>query len=83
MLLQNLKLAIIGLGYVGFPPAVEFGKTCSAIGFDVNQKRIDELKAAGSKWNFLTFWPGLVGGYCIGVDSYYLTHKAQAIGYNP
>jgi UDP-N-acetyl-D-galactosamine dehydrogenase len=41
------------------------------------------LKAAGSKWNFLPFRPGLVGGHCIGVDPYYLTHKAQSIGYNP
>jgi UDP-N-acetyl-D-galactosamine dehydrogenase len=41
------------------------------------------LQAAGSKWNFLPFRPGLVGGHCIGVDPYYLTHKAQAIGYQP
>jgi UDP-N-acetyl-D-galactosamine dehydrogenase len=41
------------------------------------------LKAAGTKWNFLPFTPGLVGGHCIGVDPYYLTHKAQEIGYNP
>lgn len=41
------------------------------------------LLAAGTKWNFLPFRPGLVGGHCIGVDPYYLTHKAQAIGYNP
>src|SRR5499427_1948503 len=41
------------------------------------------LAAAGSKWNFLPFKPGLVGGHCIGVDTYYLTHKAQAIGYHP
>jgi len=41
------------------------------------------LAAAGTKWNFLPFKPGLVGGHCIGVDPYYLTHKAQAIGYNP
>jgi len=41
------------------------------------------LKAAGTKWNFLPFRPGLVGGHCISVDPYYLTHKAQAIGYNP
>jgi UDP-N-acetyl-D-galactosamine dehydrogenase len=41
------------------------------------------LRAAGSKWNFLPFRPGLVGGHCIGVDPYYLTHKAQAIGYHP
>ncbi len=41
------------------------------------------LEAAGSKWNFLAFRPGLVGGHCIGVDPYYLTHKAQGIGYHP
>ncbi len=41
------------------------------------------LRAAGSKWNFLPFRPGLVGGHCIGVDPYYLTHKAQSIGYHP
>ena len=41
------------------------------------------LKAAGSKWNFLPFRPGLVGGHCISVDPYYLTHKAQAMGYHP
>lgn len=41
------------------------------------------LEAAGTKWNFLPFRPGLVGGHCIGVDPYYLTHKAQALGYHP
>ena len=41
------------------------------------------LEAAGTKWNFLPFRPGLVGGHCIGVDPYYLTHKAESIGYNP
>lgn len=41
------------------------------------------LEAAGTKWNFLPFSPGLVGGHCIGVDPYYLTHKAQEVGYNP
>jgi UDP-N-acetyl-D-galactosamine dehydrogenase len=41
------------------------------------------LKAAGSKWNFLPFRPGLVGGHCIGVDPYYLTHKAEMLGYHP
>src|SRR5665811_1678427 len=41
------------------------------------------LKAAGTKWNFLPFRPGLVGGHCIGVDPYYLAHKAQAAGYYP
>jgi len=41
------------------------------------------LKAAGTKWNFLNFYPGLVGGHCIGVDPYYLTYKAKKLGYNP
>jgi UDP-N-acetyl-D-galactosamine dehydrogenase len=41
------------------------------------------LEAAGTKWNFLPFRPGLVGGHCIGVDPYYLTHKAQLLGYHP
>lgn len=41
------------------------------------------LRAAGTKWNFLRFWPGLVGGHCIGVDPYYLVHKAQEVGYHP
>ena len=49
----------------------------------LNINTIDVLKAAGTKWNFLPFRPGLVGGHCIGVDPYYLTHKAQAIGYHP
>ncbi|HHH45124.1 MAG TPA: Vi polysaccharide biosynthesis UDP-N-acetylglucosamine C-6 dehydrogenase TviB [Gammaproteobacteria bacterium] len=44
---------------------------------------IEVLEAAGTKWNFLPFRPGLVGGHCIGVDPYYLTHKAQEIGYHP
>jgi UDP-N-acetyl-D-glucosamine/UDP-N-acetyl-D-galactosamine dehydrogenase len=44
---------------------------------------LDVLEAAGTKWNFLPFRPGLVGGHCIGVDPYYLTHKAQAVGYHP
>jgi UDP-N-acetyl-D-glucosamine/UDP-N-acetyl-D-galactosamine dehydrogenase len=51
-----------------------------------NKMEIDTesvLRAAGTKWNFLPFRPGLVGGHCIGVDPYYLTHKAQAIGYHP
>ena len=41
------------------------------------------LDAASSKWNFLKFTPGLVGGHCIGVDPYYLLHKSQSLGYNP
>jgi UDP-N-acetyl-D-glucosamine/UDP-N-acetyl-D-galactosamine dehydrogenase len=51
-----------------------------------NQMGIDTLsvlEAAGTKWNFLPFRPGLVGGHCIGVDPYYLTHKAESYGYNP
>ena len=49
------------------------------MGIDTNEV----LEAAGTKWNFLPFKPGLVGGHCIGVDPYYLTHKAQELGYNP
>lgn len=44
---------------------------------------LEVLRAAGTKWNFLPFRPGLVGGHCIGVDPYYLTHKAQEVGYHP
>jgi len=55
--------------------ALIFGK----LGIDTEEV----LKAAGTKWNFLPFRPGLVGGHCIGVDPYYLTHKAQAIGHHP
>jgi UDP-N-acetyl-D-galactosamine dehydrogenase len=49
------------------------------IGIDTN----DVIEAAGTKWNFLKFKPGLVGGHCIGVDPYYLAHKAQSLGYHP
>lgn len=48
---------------------------------DINTREV--LAAAGTKWNFLPFFPGLVGGHCIGVDPYYLTHKAQEVGYHP
>ncbi len=48
---------------------------------DINTREV--LAAAGTKWNFLPFSPGLVGGHCIGVDPYYLTHKAQQVGYHP
>ena len=44
---------------------------------------LEVLEAAGTKWNFLPFRPGLVGGHCIGVDPYYLTHKAEMLGYQP
>ena len=55
-----------------------------AIIFDfVGIDTLEVLKAAGTKWNFLSFRPGLVGGHCIGVDPYYLTHKAEILGYHP
>ena len=55
-----------------------------AIIFDrVGIDTLEVLKAAGTKWNFLPFRPGLVGGHCIGVDPYYLTHKAEMLGYHP
>lgn len=55
-----------------------------AIIFDrIGIDTVEVLEAAGSKWNFLPFRPGLVGGHCIGVDPYYLTHKAQKLGYHP
>ena len=57
----------------------ELSKIFSRMGIDTEEV----LQAAGTKWNFLPFRPGLVGGHCIGVDPYYLTHKAQAIGYHP
>ena len=49
----------------------------------MNIDTLDVLEAAGTKWNFLPFRPGLVGGHCIGVDPYYLTHKAEQLGYHP
>ena len=49
----------------------------------LNIDTLEVLEAAGTKWNFLPFRPGLVGGHCISVDPYYLTHKAQEVGYNP
>lgn len=55
--------------------AIIFGK----VGIDT----LEVLQAAGTKWNFLPFRPGLVGGHCIGVDPYYLTHKAEMLGYHP
>ncbi len=57
----------------------ELAKIFNLIGIDTNEV----LEAAGTKWNFLKFKPGLVGGHCIGVDPYYLTHKAQSLGYLP
>lgn len=57
----------------------ELSMIFARIGIDTHEV----LAAAGTKWNFLPFKPGLVGGHCIGVDPYYLTHKAQAVGYHP
>ena len=57
----------------------ELSKIFNLIGIDTN----DVLEAAGTKWNFLNFKPGLVGGHCIGVDPYYLAQKAQEVGYHP
>lgn len=57
----------------------ELAKIFNRIGVDT----LEVLEAAGTKWNFLPFRPGLVGGHCIGVDPYYLTHKAQELGYHP
>jgi len=57
----------------------ELAMICNRLGIDT----LDVLEAAGTKWNFLPFRPGLVGGHCIGVDPYYLTHKAEEIGHHP
>jgi UDP-N-acetyl-D-galactosamine dehydrogenase len=57
----------------------ELAIICDKIGIDTTEV----LEAAGTKWNFLNFKPGLVGGHCIGVDPYYLTHKAGMLGYHP
>ena len=57
----------------------EVSKICDLVGI----RSSDVLEAAGTKWNFLKFHPGLVGGHCIGVDPYYLTAKAQELGYEP
>lgn len=57
----------------------ELSVICDRLGIDT----MEVLEAAGSKWNFLPFRPGMVGGHCIGVDPYYLTHKAEQVGYHP
>ena len=57
----------------------ELSQIFSKLNIDTNEV----LKAAGTKWNFLNFYPGLVGGHCIGVDPYYLTYKATSVGYQP
>ena len=57
----------------------EFALIFDRLGIDTG----DMLAAAATKWNFLPFTPGLVGGHCVGVDPYYLTHKAMRLGYEP
>lgn len=57
----------------------ELALICDRVGIDTN----DVIEAAGTKWNFLKYRPGLVGGHCISVDPYYLAHKAKALGYEP
>ena len=57
----------------------EISLICSRLGIDT----AEVLKAANTKWNFLNFKPGLVGGHCISVDPYYLTYKARKLGYSP
>ncbi len=66
---RDLNIAIVN----------EFAKIFNRLGIDTEEV----LNAAGTKWNFLKFKPGLVGGHCISVDPYYLTHKAQEVGYRP
>lgn len=66
---RDLNIAIIN----------EFAKIFNRLNIDTEEV----LDAAGTKWNFLKFKPGLVGGHCISVDPYYLTHKAQEVGYRP
>jgi UDP-N-acetyl-D-galactosamine dehydrogenase len=62
---------------------IAFVNELSLIFSKMNLDTKEVLEAAGTKWNFLKFAPGLVGGHCIGVDPYYLTHKAEALGYHP
>ena len=62
---------------------IAFVNELSVIFERLNIDTLEVLEAAGSKWNFLPFRPGMVGGHCIGVDPYYLTHKAEQVGYNP
>ena len=62
---------------------IAFVNELSVIFNRLNIDTLDVLKAAGTKWNFLPFRPGMVGGHCIGVDPYYLTYKAEKIGYHP
>ena len=57
----------------------ELAMMFSAMGLDTQEV----LKAASTKWNFLNFKPGLVGGHCIGIDPYYLAHKSTSLGYSP
>ena len=62
---------------------IAFVNELSVIFERLNIDTLEVLEAAGSKWNFLPFRPGMVGGHCISIDPYYLTHKAEQVGYNP
>ncbi|WP_242120094.1 nucleotide sugar dehydrogenase [Aestuariivivens sediminicola] len=92
------SIVTVGTHRVSSIKVAEAGKIIENIQRDVNISLINELalvfdklevdtlevlEAAGTKWNFLPFRPGLVGGHCIGVDPYYLTHKAESLGYYP
>ena len=68
------RVVVAGTGW-----GVELAKLFNRLGLDTQEV----LEAAGTKWNFLPFRPGLVGGHCIGVDPYYLTYKATEVGYHP
>jgi UDP-N-acetyl-D-mannosaminuronate dehydrogenase len=88
----SVGISNIGLGYVGLPVALKFAiKFHNTVGFDINARKgvrmnsrtLDLLEAAGTQWNFLPFRPGLVGGHGIGINPYYLTTKAEELGYCP
>ena len=63
--------------------SLQYMKSLSKIFDKLDIDTYEVLRAAGTKWNFLPFYPGLVGGHCIGVDPYYLTYKATSLGYRP
>ena len=80
---DQARIAIVGLGYVGLRLAVEFGKHFDIIGFDIDAGRVEELRTGHDRTGETPSKPGLVGGHCIGVDPYRLTHKATVLGYHP
>ena len=82
---RETRVLLVNLAHeAGVPGAIERMFTGDAINVTEDRPaRQEVLVAAATKWNFLPFRPGLVGGHCIGVDPYYLTYKAQQLGYNP